>query len=100
MAIMSDSSIEAGDRRAVEAHPIVQRALHLVLADGEALELSEDVREPQTDELDVLLLDAREDLVRGRLRFTLRLVDDCHPLFVLSLVVCKCSGARRAQAFF
>jgi hypothetical protein len=36
--------------------------LQLVLADRERLELAEDVGEPEPDELDVLVLDALQDL--------------------------------------
>ena len=55
--------VEAGDRGAVEAHPPVERVVQLLLGDGEALELTEDVREPQPDELDVALLDRRHHIV-------------------------------------
>ena len=47
--------VEAGDRRAVEAHPVVQRALDLGRRDREALEVALDVREPEEDVLDALL---------------------------------------------
>ena len=55
--------VEAGDRGAVEAHAPVERVVDLLLGDGEALQLPEDVREPQSDELDVALLHRRHDLV-------------------------------------
>jgi hypothetical protein len=43
---------------------VIERVLELLLADGERLELADDVREPEPDELDVLLLDPGEDLAR------------------------------------
>src|SRR5207302_10108441 len=48
--------VEAGDRRAVEAHPVVERALDLTRGDREALQMPLDVREPQQDELHRFLL--------------------------------------------
>ena len=56
--------VEPGDRRAVESHALLERLVELVLADGEGLERAEDVREPEPDELDVLLLDARDHVAR------------------------------------
>src|SRR5204862_2168467 len=49
--------VEAGDRRAVEPHPALERVLELLGVDREALELAEDVGEPQPDEADVAVLD-------------------------------------------
>src|SRR5207302_3872657 len=55
--------VEARDRRAVEAHPIVESALDLVRGDREALQVAFDVREPEEDELDALLLHPLEDVL-------------------------------------
>ena len=49
--------VEAGDRRSVESHAVVERALELGHGDREALQVPLDVREPQMDEPDVLVLD-------------------------------------------
>ena len=63
--------VEAGDRRAVEAHPVVERALHLVGRDRERLEVPLEIREPEEDVLDALVLDplqhraSRGDARRG-----------------------------------
>ena len=67
---MSDSSIRLKPviDEPSKPMPSVERALELVLADGEALQLAEDVGEPQPDELDVVLLDQREDVLLGRSR--------------------------------
>ena len=55
--------VEAGDRRAVEAHAVGEGALELLAAHGEALQLSVDVREPEADELDPVLVDAGDDVL-------------------------------------
>ncbi len=52
--------VEARDRRAVEAHPVVQRVLHLGRRDRERLQMPFEVREPEQDVLDALVLDALE----------------------------------------
>ena len=52
--------VEARDRRAVEAHPVVQRLLHLRGRDRERLEVPLEVGEPEEDVLDALVLDALE----------------------------------------
>ena len=63
--------VEPGDRRAVEAHPVVERALHLVRRDRERLEMPLEIREPEEDVLDALVLDplqhraSRSDARRG-----------------------------------
>jgi len=59
--------VEAGDRRAVEAHAVVQRALDLRWRDREALQVALDVGEPEEDVLDALLLHLLDDLF-ARLR--------------------------------
>src|SRR5262249_42541780 len=71
--------VEAGDRGAVEAHPVVEGALDLVGRDREALQMTLDVGEPEENELDALVLDPGEDalarLLVGRcpvLRLNLR----------------------------
>src|SRR4029079_4997817 len=46
--------------RAVEAHPVVERRLHLARGDREALQVPLDVREPEEQELDPLVLDPPE----------------------------------------
>src|SRR5262245_14300717 len=48
--------VEARDRRAVEAHPVVERVLELRRRDREALQVSLEVGEPEENELDVLRL--------------------------------------------
>ncbi len=48
--------VEPGDRRAVEAHPVVERALELGGRDREALQVAFDVGEPEVDELHALLV--------------------------------------------
>jgi hypothetical protein len=57
--------VEAGDRRAVEAHAALEGVVELVLVDREALQLAEDVGEPEPDEADVPLLDDGLDVVGG-----------------------------------
>ena len=91
--------VEAGDRRAVEAHALLERPLQLVLADGEALQLAEDVREPEPDELDVVLLDQRQHVRLGRRRSK----SSCSVVAIGLLPSCRivcltCSGARRCGA--
>ena len=49
--------VEARDRRAVEAHPVVERVLHLLRRDREGLEVALEVGEPEEDVLDALVLD-------------------------------------------
>ena len=57
--------VEAGYRRAVEAHASLERVLELLRVDREALQLAEDVREPQANEADVAVLDERLDVGSG-----------------------------------
>ena len=57
--------VEPGDRRAVEAHPVVERALHLVGRDRERLEMPLEVGEPEEDVLDALVLDALQHRAPG-----------------------------------
>ena len=59
--------VEAGDRRAVEAHPVVERALDLADRDREALEMPLEIGEPEEHVLDAAGLDLREHLL-ARLR--------------------------------
>ena len=54
--------VEARDRRAVEAHPVVERRLDLGRGDREALQVPLEVGEPEEDVLDTLV----PDLLRGR----------------------------------
>ncbi len=71
--------VEAGDRRAVEAHPVVERALGLADRDREALEMPLEIGEPQEHVVDAARLDLRKHLLAlGRIR--------CRP--VLALHVC------------
>src|SRR5207237_9972687 len=67
-------AVEAGDRGAVEAHPVLERVGQLVAADGERLQLAQDVREPEADEFDVLRLDPLEDVGGADRPF----FDGCH----------------------
>ena len=60
--------VEPCDRRAVEAHALLERSLHLLASDREALELAQDVREPESDELDAVLLDPRQHVAGAALR--------------------------------
>ena len=66
--------VEARDRRAVEAHPALEGVLQLLRVHREALELPQDVREPQPDEADVTVLDEGDDVLGG-----LRLVGHTAP---------------------
>ena len=52
------------DGRAVEGHAFLERGLELRGGDGEALERSEHVGEPEVDEADPSFLDGAEDVVR------------------------------------
>ena len=54
---------EALDRGAVERHPVGEGVLQLGRGDGEALEVAEDVGEPQAHESHAALLDAAHDVV-------------------------------------
>jgi hypothetical protein len=67
-------SVEAGDRRAVEAHALCERPLQLLATDREALQLSEYVGEPEANELHAVVLCLADDVLgaRGPLR------DRCH----------------------
>src|ERR687897_81025 len=68
--------VEAGDRRAVEAHPVVERLLHLRRRDREALQVPLEIGEPEQEELHALILDPLQDLlavVRARRRSRLAL---------------------------
>ena len=49
--------VEAGDRRAVEAHPVVECRRDLAGGDREALQMPLEVGEPKEDVLDLQLLD-------------------------------------------
>ena len=55
--------VEARDRRAVEAHAVVERILDLARRYGKALQVAFDVREPEEDELDPLVVDALEHVL-------------------------------------
>ena len=57
--------VEAGDRRAVEAHAVVERALHLGGRDREGLEMTLEVGEPEEDVLDALVLDPLQHRAPG-----------------------------------
>src|SRR5262249_54050340 len=57
--------VEAGDRGAVEAHPALERVVELERVDREALELAEDVGEPEPDEAHVALLHDSLDVLAG-----------------------------------
>jgi hypothetical protein len=46
---------EAFDARAVEAHALFEGLLQFFHRDGEALERADDVREPEADELHIVL---------------------------------------------
>ena len=54
--------VEAGDGGAVKAHAVRHGIGQLLARDGEALELPEDVREPEAHELDVALFHERQNL--------------------------------------
>src|SRR3546814_18418580 len=54
---------EPVDRRAVEPHALVEGALQLGRRDGEGLELTQHVGEPEPDESDPPLLDGPQDVV-------------------------------------
>jgi hypothetical protein len=54
--------VEAGDRGAVEAHPAFEGVVELAGVDRKALQLAEDVGEPEADEADVVFLDERDDV--------------------------------------
>ena len=82
--------VEAGDRGAVEAHPTLQRVLELCGVDREALQVAEDVGEPEPDEADVALLD---DL--GYVAGTRRLV--CHYPVSFVAVWARSGKDRRSE---
>jgi hypothetical protein len=70
--------VEPGDRRAVEAHSVVEGVGDLTRGHREALEVALDVGEPEEDELHPFLLDAPADvpprlLIRGSPAFCLDL---------------------------
>ena len=54
--------VEARDRRAVEAHAVVERARSSLEGDREALQVPLEIGEPEEDVLDLVLLDAGENL--------------------------------------
>jgi len=54
---------EAVDRRAVEAHAVLEGVLQFGRTDGEALEVAQDVGEPQTDQPNATFLDGAEHVV-------------------------------------
>ena len=62
--------VEPGDRRAVEAHAVVERALHLAGRDRERLEVAFEIGEPEEDVLDALVLDPLQDRAPRRRRST------------------------------
>ena len=68
IAIMSDSSIRLKPviDEPSKPMPSVERALELLAADREALQLAVDVREPEADELDPVLVDLPEGRPPGR----------------------------------
>ena len=55
---------ESVDRRSVERHPLLEGVLELGRADGEALQLSQHVGEPQPNKPDAALLDRAQDVVQ------------------------------------
>jgi hypothetical protein len=57
--------VEAGDRRAVEAHAALEGVVELLGGDREGLELPEDVGEPEADEADRSFRDERLDVLGG-----------------------------------
>ena len=57
--------VEAGDRGPVETHAAVEGVLELGGVDREALQLAEDVGEPEPHETDVVLLDHLDDVSRA-----------------------------------
>jgi hypothetical protein len=58
---------EPVDRRAVERHAVLERVLELGRADGEALQVAEDVGEPQSDQPDATFFDSAEHVVTLRI---------------------------------
>src|SRR5437763_5762078 len=86
--------VEARDRRAVEAHAVVERVLDLARRDREALEVPFDVGEPEQDELDAFLLDALPHLLarllaRGR---AVSRLDLCHGPKRAGYTVTRCDS--------
>src|SRR5690606_2357598 len=79
---------EALDRRAVEADALRKRILKLGGRDGDRLEDAQHVREPQTDEADVALLDAAKHIL-------LLLVHGPYPALRMLPLCCMKQGARR-----
>ena len=57
--------VETGDRGAVEAGAAVEGVAQLGAVDREALELTEDVGEPEAHEANVVLLDLRHHVIGG-----------------------------------
>src|SRR5262249_301661 len=56
---------EPFDARAVEAHSLFDRLLEVLDRDGEALERTDDVGEPEANELDIVLAASGENVGRG-----------------------------------
>ena len=77
---------EALDRRAVEGDPVGERVLELLDGDRDGLEEAEDVREPEADELHIV--------VAARLQHVVRLDggDVVEPGSHGRIVVCTCFG--------
>ena len=57
--------VEAGDRGPVEAHPAFEGVVELGGVDREALQLSQDVGEPEPDEAHVVLFAELDDILGG-----------------------------------
>ena len=70
--------VEAGDRRAVEAHAVVERAFELADRDREALEVALEIGEPEQHVVDAAVLDLLEHFLACiRVR--------CRPVLALDL---------------
>ncbi len=57
--------VEPGDRGAVEPHPALEGVVELLGVDREALQLPEEVREPEPNEADVIRLAVGDRLLRA-----------------------------------
>ena len=86
--------VEPCDRRAVEPHPVVERAFDLARRDREALQVPLDVAEPEQEELHALVLDPLQHLLPLR-RIARRPVLRLHHRHPNRLLKQKAPGAGR-----
>ena len=89
--------VEAGDRRAVEAHPVVERGFDLARGDREALQVPLEIGEPEEHVRDLLLLDLLQHLL-PRIRVGRRAMPALdHPHAVFLLVTLSTESPRKRE---